>query len=406
MVMPRGVLDRLFGSNRYVQALEQRSARLEQSQALQRAITQIVVRSTDLALALPQIIQAICETTHWELGEVWRIEADVLVCETRWHNPRHSFPAFEQASHDIRFEIGQGLPGRVWASGKPIWVTNVVDDGAFVRAPYAKQDGLHGAFCVPIRTDGEVIGVMSFFTRVPRPIDHELLRVLETVGSQIGLFIERKRLETIEREQARAITILEERRRLACDLHDSVTQTLFSASVIAEMLPLLWERDPAQVRPGLDELATLTRGALSEMRSMLVEMRAETQAERDLPTLLHCLTESFHARNHIQTTLKIEEIGDLPTSVQRALYRVVQEALNNVVKHAKATQVHIELLQRKRQLVMQIRDNGRGFDPACIPAGHLGLGIMHERAEQIGATVQISSNPGHGTTITLLYPMK
>src|SRR6185369_14751284 len=138
-------------------------------------------------------------------------------------------------------------------------------------------------------TEGEVIGVMTFFSRQPRQPDRDLLRILDTVGSQIGLFVERKRIEQTEREQARKLAILEDRQQLARDLHDSVTQTLFSATVIAEMLPILWTRDPEQIKPNLEQLHHLTSGALSEMRDLLVELRPPTLINGDLSELLHNL---------------------------------------------------------------------------------------------------------------------
>jgi signal transduction histidine kinase len=409
LVFPRKpvwIFERFLGGNSYLQALEKHAARLEQSQQLQQAITQIIVRSTDLTIAVPQIIRAICETTHWDLGEVWYINRDLnaLVREAHWHHPAFDFPTFEQASTQIHFKMGEGLPGRVWATGKPIWITNVVDDGSFLRARYARQDGLHGAFCAPIRTDGEVIGVMAFFSREPRRIDYELLRVLETVGSQIGLFIERKRLESTERAHAHAIAVLEERRRLACDLHDSVTQTLFSASVIAEMLPRLWERDPERARDGLEELAGLTRGALSEMRGMLTEMRGESSAHfSDLPAHLQTLIDTLTQRGSVRATLCIDGNITLPAPVQLVFYRVAQESMNNIAKHARATHAQVTLHRRADRVELCIRDDGRGFDMASVPAGHLGLEIMRERAALVGADYRIESMPGRGTTVRLVW---
>ncbi len=390
--------------------LENRTARLEQYQRMQHAITRIVAGASELDQAIPRILQAICETTDWDFGEVWHIDhrTNVLVCEASWHVPTLSFPAFEQRTREITFAVGKGLPGRVWKNGKPAWISNVVVDGNFPRAHLAERDGLHGGLAISIRAEGKVIGIMGFFSREIRNPDHELLRVLDTVGSQIGLFVERKRIERIEHEQARTLAALEERQRLARDLHDSVTQTLFSASVIAEMLPILWTRDPDQVRAGLDDLHQLTRDALAEMRSLLVELRPTALQQDNLVDLIKPLVDTLAARSQIQATLEVnsalQSTCGLSPEVQTVLYRITQEAFNNIVKHAQATQVSVQLSGGPEHVELQIRDNGRGFKMDCIPTSHFGLEIIRERAAAIGATFHLNSIPGQGTYLNIVWP--
>lgn len=378
-----------------------RARKLEQYLATQHAITQIIVRSSKLETALPLILQAICETTDWDFGEVWHVDRadNLLHCAATWCVPTSRFPTFERSGWGMTFAAGKGLPGRVWQTGTPVWVTDVVVDSNFLRAGIAERDGLRAGVGIPIRMEGEVIGAMTFFSRQPRQTDRELLRMLDTVGSQIGLFIERERATQMEREQARALAALEERQRLARELHDSVTQTLFSASVIAEMLPILWKREPEQVETNLDELHQLTRSALTEMRSLLVELRPPALVNGDLAELLKNLTESLKSRKHIQVVTDIHVGGKLSVDEQIALYRVAQEALNNISKHAAATQVSLRFCSDANQFDLSIEDNGCGFDPTRVPAAHFGLEVMRERAEAIGATFHISSVPGGGTRL-------
>lgn len=381
--------------------LEMRAARLEQYLATQHTITRIIASATDLKIALPRIIQAICETTDWDFGEVWHVnrQDDHLYCEATWCNPKLQFPDFETSHQDITFALGKGLPGRAWATGKPTWITNVIVDKSFLRREIAEVDGLHAGIAIPIRTEGEIIGALTFFSRKMRPLDRELMQVLDTAGNQIGLFIERKRAEQTEKEKDRLVAALEERQRLARDLHDSVTQTLFSASMVAEMLPLLWTRDPDQIKPGLEELNHLTRAALTEMRSLLGELRSSTETMSDLTTLLQSLADKLTSRTHIQVALDIQLPVALSNDVQMTLYRITQEALNNIAKHAGATQVWVRLSGDAHHLSLQIEDNGRGFDLAAIPTDHFGVSIMRERAEAVGAKFQIDSTPGKGTRL-------
>ncbi|HEY7818275.1 MAG TPA: GAF domain-containing protein, partial [Vicinamibacteria bacterium] len=156
-----------------------------------------LVSSAALAEATPKILEAICEALDWEHGALWQVEreAGVLRCVDIWHRPSVSFPDFEAASRRARFQKGIGLPGRVWAGGEPDWIPDVVHDANFPRAAIAAREGLHGAFGFPVLVGAEVLGVMEFFSREIREPDEELLRLLTTVGSQIGLFVERKRAE-------------------------------------------------------------------------------------------------------------------------------------------------------------------------------------------------------------------
>lgn len=396
-------IGQVFQQPSRIRELEARVLELECYLTTQHAITEIIAGSSELESALPRILQAICETTGSDFGEVWSIDRsdNRLHCAATWCTPTSSFPRFAQSALDTTFEYGKGLPGRVWSTGKPAWMTNVIFDPNFVRGSIAKQDGLRGGFGIPIHTEGEMIGAMTFFSRQPRLPDRELLRMLYTVGSQIGMFIERKRVERAEREQARMVAAMEERQRLARDLHDSVTQALFSASVIAEMLPMVCERNPDQLQPNLDELRSLTSGALTEMRAMLVELRPPALVNGDLGELLKNLTDTLHRRSKIQVQLDVQVAGPLSADEQIALYRITQEALHNVTKYAAATEVSVWLIVHKHQIELEIADNGRGFDPMCVPIDHFGIQVMRERAEAMGAAFQIASAPGKGTQLRI-----
>jgi PAS domain S-box-containing protein len=209
---------------------------------------------------------------------------------------------------------------------------------------------------------------------------------------------ERRRREA---ERRRDTAVRDERNRLARELHDAVTQTLFSASVIAESIPRIWERHPDEARRGLEELRQLTRGALAEMRALLIELRPAGLLEKPLADLLRNLTEAATNRMRVPIELSVDGDGTLPQDVQITLYRIAQEALNNISKHAESSQVTIALRCRMPEVDLIVQDNGRGFDVGQIPAGHLGIGIMRERAKEIGAKLEVRSQPGQGTRITV-----
>lgn len=197
----------------------------------------------------------------------------------------------------------------------------------------------------------------------------------------------------------------EERQRIARDLHDAVSQTLFSASMMAETLPRLFENSPDDVRSGLDELAKLTKGALAEMRALLIELRPTALAQTDLELLLSYLVTGTQARGAAEAILVTNGTETfLPSNVKINLYRIAQEALNNIVKHAQATHIEVTLNYRPDSVILQIRDDGCGFEPEDTSAGqHMGLRIMSERASSVGITLDIASAINQGTLISAVW---
>jgi signal transduction histidine kinase len=213
---------------------------------------------------------------------------------------------------------------------------------------------------------------------------------------------QRQKAEQALAEKAVQEAVAIDRTRLARDLHDAVTQTLFSASMIAEVLPDIWGTSQAEGRRRLDELRQLTRGALAEMRTLLVELRPSGLTEIPLPDLLRQLCESLIGRARLPIQLHVEGAGKLPPDLQICFYRITQEALNNIVKHARATQALVTL-RLNETITLSIVDNGSGFDPASVSPDHLGLKIMRERVESIGADFSIYSEPGEGTQIFISW---
>lgn len=203
------------------------------------------------------------------------------------------------------------------------------------------------------------------------------------------------------------LAALQERQRLAQNLHDAVNQSLFSAGLIAEVLPRLWERDPEEARRSLEDLRRLTRGALAEMRALLAELRPTTLTDAELGELLGLLGNAFTGRTNIPVAATVSGEGSLPAETQVALYRICQEALNNIAKHAKASRVEIDLRHTPGGLDLHIRDNGRGFITSELaPSGHYGLGMMRERAEAVGAVLTVTSQPGQGTEVAICWEGK
>jgi signal transduction histidine kinase/streptogramin lyase len=213
-------------------------------------------------------------------------------------------------------------------------------------------------------------------------------------------------------EKAQELAVMEERQRLARDLHDAVSQTLFSASLIAEALPEIWQSSPDEGLEFLGKLQQLSRGALAEMRALLMELRPAALAEASMTDLLRQLGEAASGREGIPVRVTVDEgctkqLSKVPAEVRITLYRIAQEALNNVVKHAQASQVDVGLdctsSPERVRAELRVRDDGLGFDPATVSQDRLGLGIMQERAEAIGAWIEIESEPGRGAQVKVVW---
>ncbi|MHB1318119.1 MAG: sensor histidine kinase [Anaerolineae bacterium] len=294
-------------------------------------------------------------------------------------------------------------------------VARGVDDEmeAAVRSALGRNEPLEapqGTLSAPLEAQGEVVGGLWLWPSgggtpgggtpggdTPGVDAGGLLRA---IGQGVGVAAENARLYAeVERE-----AVVSERNRIARELHDSVTQTLFSANLIAGVLPLLWEQNPEAGRTRLAELRELTQGALAEMRMLLLELRPQALEAADLSDLLSQLRAAVSARARVPVALEVTGEGGLPVEVRLALYRVAQEALNNAVRHAGASALVMTLELGDGRARLTVADDGQGFDPEQAPADRLGLSSMRERMAAVGGGLEIGSTPGAGTTIVAAWP--
>jgi PAS domain S-box-containing protein len=218
---------------------------------------------------------------------------------------------------------------------------------------------------------------------------------------------ERKRLE----EQLAEEAIAAERQRLARELHDSVSQTLYSASLIAQAVERMWERDPDECRRGLEQLQRFILGAVAEMRTLLLELHPASMEDQSLPILLRQLADAAMVRTPAIVTTTVMGKCTLPSEVKVAMYRIAQEALRNVVQYAGARRVQVNLQFATAhpdaldgmKTILSIRDDGSGFDREGTQPAGMGIGIMRDRAREIGATLSITSQLGQGTEVQVAW---
>lgn len=260
---------------------------------------------------------------------------------------------------------------------------------------------IHHIMLIPLPGGERSEGLMSVSRdTVEHEFDLEDVKLCEIIAADVSLAIENLRLQGQGKETA----ALEERNRIARDLHDAVTQTLYSAGLIAEALPRLWERDADEGLLGLAKLRTLMRGALAEMRILLFELRPESTNLADLSSLLAHLGNALAGRTQVAVSMDFDESVVIPEEVKINLYRIAQEATNNIEKHAMASQVGIEMTSYNSGVILRVSDDGQGLGPNERTDTGLGLAIMHERAEDIGADVEIRSTDREGTELIVHWP--
>jgi signal transduction histidine kinase len=273
-----------------------------------------------------------------------------------------------------------------------------------------QKDEFEAFVLAPMISYQTVVGVMG--VALPDPLQ-EFSPQKAGLVERIALDLTNLAQDAYLLDQALILAKAEERNRLARDLHDSVTQVLFSASLIAEILPQIWRRNPEKGMQSLEKLRRLSRGALAEMRTMLLELRPAAMINTPLGELLAQLTEAVTSRSGLPYQLFIEPIPSLPEEVQTSFYRIAQEALNNVVKHAQANCVIVKLNSSpislnttegsRRNVELLIQDDGVGYASEGKRSDHLGLEIMQERAAAIHSTLTVESKPGYGTQVKLLW---
>jgi len=371
--------------------LEQRVADRTRELAGLNAIAAVASRSLDIGEILRAALDKTLEITGLAVGAAYRFapESQTLSLVVQRGLPEEFSEFARQVSRS------DSVAGCVDETLNPS-VRPVADYPESALKHILTQAGVCLAVSIPLTAKNRVLGFINLGSREARTFSDDGLALMAAIGQHVGVAVENARLY----EQAEETAAAAERSRLARELHDAVSQTLFSASMIAAVLPRLWERDPATAREQLTQLHQLTRGAQAEMRILLLELRPDALVESSLSDLLNQLAQAATSRLMVPLTVEVSGACDLPVDVKVALYRIAQEALNNVVKHADPGYVNLSLSCAAGEVRLTVRDDGRGFDLTQTPRERLGLRGMRERADAIGAQLTVESAPGRGTTVT------
>jgi signal transduction histidine kinase len=262
-------------------------------------------------------------------------------------------------------------------------------------------DDMGSAITAQLSVDGDTFGGMMLFDVTPRVFSAEDNQVMQSLAMHASLAIENARL----RVQAVAAAAEEERSRLARELHDSVSQALFGISLGMNTALQVVDSDPAAVKHPLNYALTLAQAAIAEMRALIFQLRPDLLEQHGLCGVIQTQADALRARNQLAVEIEgCNEEPRLPFEIKEAMYRVITEALHNIVKHAHATRVRLILNTGKNGTNVQIVDNGVGFEPGQHFPTRFGLRVMRERMEHLGGIVTVESAPNQGTAVQIHVP--
>lgn len=408
---------------------------------VQYTIARALSKAPNLRSAATEILGAIGGGTDWTVGVLWRVKAgaEELECIGSWHEPDSKAEAFEAASHTTRQTMDVGISGKVLSSGKPLWVPDVMKMKGFLRASAAVAANLHGACSFPIRLGQEVLGTIEFFSHEIREPDETLLQWMGAIGNQIGQFMERQlaqdalrrahdelelrvqqrtadlvaanqKLEASIQERRRLehelLDITEkERRRIGLDLHDDLGQKLTGISLMLKGLSLGLKKKNIPEAQEAGKIELQLQAAVQHASNLARDMAVAELPQTDLKSALAGLSENIKRLFEIACEFKTE--GDIPPvdkNVIMQFYKIAQEAATNAVKHGKARQVNLCLVQEPGRLVLTIRNNGLPFPSMIDQRKGMGLRIMNYRASTIGATLEVKPGKPKGTVVTCTLP--
>jgi signal transduction histidine kinase len=302
----------------------------------------------------------------------------------------------------MTFIPGEGIAGLVFQHGEPVAVEDTLVDPR-VKHEIGDPEGIRAVVSIPIFVDGQVFGVFGVNYRNPRSFDESDIRLFESLARRAAMAISNARLYG----QAQRVATLEERQRLARELHDSATQSMYSARMYAEAAGRLLERGDAETAGEyLQEIKDATRDALAEMRLLIHELRPPVLEQQGLVAALRLRLSAVEERAGVDVTFEFDgdENERLPLVLEHELYGIAQEALNNALKHGRPGCIRVGLAIADDLVRLDVRDDGTGFDPASRAQGGNGLVGMRERVVRHGGSMNIESASGAGTYVQVEVP--
>lgn len=360
-----------------------------------------VNESLELDVVLHRSLDTVLRILGAEAGEIFLVEEKTDEMVQKLHIGL--FP--EAFAEKTRFKAGEGLVGDVTGTGEPLLIRDLSVDRRLLRMK-VKERGFHSLASAPLKIHGKAIGAIAVFGLRPEMFNPEDLSLLKDMGNQIALAIENARLH----QKVETMAALEERERIAREMHDGLAQVLsytLTKSQAARRLMSSGQETKAAVQ--LAELEKSIQEVYADVREAILGLRTAAAPEKDFLSMLREYVIRFSQMSGIKVEMETDNVGVNPFSSRSGfqVIRIIQEALTNVRKHAGVRNASVKIRRSNEHVEITVHDNGGGFDEQRVSQVQLtkfGIQTMKERAETVGGTLQISSSPGEGTTLTLNVP--
>jgi signal transduction histidine kinase len=392
------------------QLLEQRVDERTRELSMLLDVSAKIASTLDLPRLLDLILEQLQQVVDYDGASVLILEGDEL------RKVAHRGPIPREVQ--VKMHLSQQAAGELWEAmegHEALIIGDVRGDTWLAQAfrqafsGYLDQEMayLRTWVGVPLLVRERLIGWLSLHHSEPGAYAQHHVALAQTIANQAATAIENAQLYG----QARRLAALEERQRLARDLHDSVSQVLYGIGLGARTGGALLDR--ADITPELktrlaeplDYVLSMAEAGLAEMRALIFELRPDSLEREGLVAALSRQAAALRARHKLEVQTEFCEEPTLSFEEKEALYRIAQESLNNTVKHAQAQRVDIRLALSQKEIALELADDGIGFDPQAEYTGHMGLNSMHERAAEIGGSLEIVSKAGRGTAIRLRLPI-
>ncbi len=373
--------------------------RRNQDLALLNNLASALASITELDELLKTALARIINYFNLEVGEIFLSEED----QNTLYKVLHQGKLKETLWNQDRFTLNESLIGQTARSGLPVFFSLPHPDDRYLKNNSLITAGIQQIACLPLTSRSEVLGVLSIASRQKQPLDAMDQQLLSSIASWVGTTIENVRLNI----QGRRLAVLEERERIGMDLHDGIIQSIYAVGLTLEHARLLLSEEPDQTRKSIQQSIEDLNSTIRDLRAFIMDMRPRQLYEEDLMDGLQRLVNEFRANSLVKAELSgpPKELTNLSDAHSIALFHICQEALANIAKHAQAKNVHVLVWTTSDRVLMEVQDDGRGFDidKIQLTLGH-GISNMQTRARNVGGDLEITTEPGHGTTILVWMP--
>ena len=366
--------------------------------SLLNGIASTLTSSLELDEILNKTLGLVMNYMKVEAGEIFLLEDDKNTLRMVLHRGQ----AAEAFWRRNTFNVGDGYPGMVAKNRQPLISRQLADDANFLRDAVVEA-GFQQIACIPLLSGENLMGVMSVATRGTDPFDERNIQMLTALGAWAGLSIENARLHA----NARRLAVLEERDRIGMDLHDGIIQSIYGVGLALEGVRLTLSEDPDAAKERINHAIDGLNQAIRDIRAYILDLRPRQLGSEGLLNGIKRLIAEYRANtfSEVHFTGPDSDLKDLPHTQSLTLFHICQESLANAAKHAKAKSVQVAIWTTEDRALMEIRDDGKGFDLDSMHTsiGH-GLANMQTRAHAVGGDIDISSITGEGTTILVWVP--